>query len=332
LGSILGTSDSILKHYSSITEEAFRGFTRRCFIETNHDPSRAVILAGTGRSGTTWLAQLLAKLMRYRLIMEPLRSHYFTIGGDEETRPYLRPDEDSPSLRSFLADNVFTGRLRGLLTDYSNSTFIARGRIVKDIRICLCLKWIKNNFPNVPILFVMRHPCAVVHSWISLGWGDREIDSILGQKLLVEDYLNNYVDTISAAKSRTEKVAIVWCIEQLIPLTTMSNNEWLVTTYEDLYRDPTSELHRIMKYIRSRDENIRINARTVVSDTVRTRSPVVTGRSPVETWQMELNEQEVKEILRIVHVFSLDSIYDRSFLPKSENLNRILNGVTSIGS
>jgi hypothetical protein len=74
-------------------------------------------------------------------------------------------------------------------------------RLVKEVRASLFLKWIRNNFPNVPILYMFRHPCAVVHSWAKLGWGDDDIESLLSQDALITDYLEGYVSMIRKAST-----------------------------------------------------------------------------------------------------------------------------------
>lgn len=54
------------------------------------------------------------------------------------------------------------------------------------------LKWLRIRFPKVPLLFILRHPCAVVLSRKELGWpADSDLEPFLQQESLIEDFLHN---------------------------------------------------------------------------------------------------------------------------------------------
>jgi hypothetical protein len=245
---------------------------------------------------------------------------------NEDVRPYVRPDGDSPLLLRFLGERILTGRLRGVDTDFCNYTLIARGRVVKDVRMSYCLKWIRNNFPSIPILYILKHPCAVVHSWMRLGWGKSEyIETLLSQESLVKDILGPYMDVLRGANTDVARSAFMWCLDQFLALNSMQFNDWLVTTYEDLYQNPMNEIRRSMEYIRHASTEVpHIDAHAIISDTVRTDSPILTDRDPLHAWQTELSESQIEQVLEIVRSFSLDAIYDTSPLPHKENLTSIL--------
>ena len=70
-----------------------RWLARRAFLDRAGGPERTVLLAGSGRSGTTWLAELLTDA-RTRLLFEPLhpvRGPFPDLG----VRRYARPREYS---------------------------------------------------------------------------------------------------------------------------------------------------------------------------------------------------------------------------------------------
>jgi hypothetical protein len=75
------------------------------------------------------------------------------------------------------ARKVFTGEIRNRWIDRQNERIYSRYRLIKEIRINLALKWLHDNFPEVPILFLMRHPCAVVASRMELGWATDAVTS-----------------------------------------------------------------------------------------------------------------------------------------------------------
>ncbi len=307
----------------AISERFARILSSRFYIQTNHDLTRAILVAGTARSGTTWLAQMLAKLLHYRLIFEPYSNDRVTEYGFN-FRQYLRPDDPEPDFRSF-TQRLFTGYVRNVKIDLYNSSFFPRGRIVKDIRASLFLKWISKNFSDVPIVYILRHPCAVAHSWSRLGWGERDIASLLHQEPLFKDHLESYMITLREVKTNLARSAFVWCLDQIVPLRTMDFDDWLVSTYEDLWLNPKLEVKRMMKYFRIPcDESQIENQARIPAATVRRDSAILTSRNPIDAWKTELSDHQIEEIMRVVRRFSLDLIYDTDPLPHKENLNRFL--------
>ena len=161
--------------------------------------SNPLIIAGSGRSGTTWVLDVLAEANNLRPVFEPLNP--FGVG---ETRffcnRYVREKAYEPELKCFM-EKVFTGKLNCLwpktriipaempssisqmtswdynytllshytkiLIRYSNYARKKSFRpITKFIRANLMLDWLAANF-NPRIIFLVRHPGAVVASQIA---------------------------------------------------------------------------------------------------------------------------------------------------------------------
>ena len=151
------------------------------------DHTSSVFLAGTGRSGTTWLSDVVNHRRAYRYVFEPFYPAKVEVFAHFRPRQYLRPDDRR---EEFLgpARKVLTGGLRDPWTDRFHRRFVARRRLIKDIRANLLLGWIKANFPGLPIILLLRHPCAVVASRLALGWKDNLFET-MEQGDLVEDFL-----------------------------------------------------------------------------------------------------------------------------------------------
>jgi hypothetical protein len=300
-----------------------RAICSRAYLETNHDLKRTIILCGTGRSGTTWLARVLERILHYRIIFEPFHPQRVQEFGVFKRNQYARPDDDNVVLRSVVA-KALSGRIRNHWVDQLNRSFVSRGRIVKEIRANFLLKWVRENFPEVPILYILRHPCAVVHSWQKMEWGTAALQSLLSQELLVKDHLNPYLRIIEEADTETKKIACVWCAGQLVALRTMGYSDWMVLTYEDLWRDAKTEIRKVVKYIRQDGRCDEINARGIIAETARKDSAVATKRDPLTAWERELTDRQIDEILGIVRLFSLDTLYDRCIYPHQDNLEKLL--------
>ena len=138
---------------------------------------RPIILAGSGRSGTTWLTDMLTLDRNYRSIFEPL--HFLNVPNvGKNWGLYLRADDEHPWLHDHLSKCFFTRADRAWMkwmtcrvdwgTPWYSQPFWflynlkyfrpwARNRVVKVIKANLMLPWIINHW-NPKILFITRHP------------------------------------------------------------------------------------------------------------------------------------------------------------------------------
>ena len=165
--------------------------------------SNPLIIAGSGRSGTTWVLDVLAEPNNLRPVFEPLNPD-----GVNEARAfsncYLSENAYEPELKRFM-ERVFAGELKYL---WPNTRFLPRifpddmrpaisgmtfwnynyallsrykrffiryfsyvrkksfRPITKFIRANLMLDWLVENF-NPRIIFLVRHPGAVAASQIA---------------------------------------------------------------------------------------------------------------------------------------------------------------------
>ena len=281
---------------------------KRLYFEKNHNLNNTIIVAGGGRSGTTWLAEVLAEYFHYRLIFEPLHPelNYFNPFYNVK---YIPPESKNPDfVKRF--QNLFSGKLKHQKLDLDNRVFRAGGRVVKFIRANLLLPWINNQFPEIPIVFILRHPCAVVSSRINRGWTIESFNGYLDNNPLKNQYLKQHMDIIENADSAVERQACNWCIENLIPLKAMEDENWIVTTYEDLVFSFEEEIKRIIKYINPtipiKEDQI-VNYRSFQTPN---KSKTLDPLELLNIWKSRLSKMQIKNILDIVKQFSLDYVYD----------------------
>ncbi len=202
-------------------------FCRRFYRDDDRDMRHSLLIAGTARSGTTWLAELLGARLPCRIMFEPFNPRKVPAYAGFSYFQYMRPDDDHPALEDFCR-RVFTGDIRDPWIDRQVDRLFPRYRIIKEIRANLLLKWISNRFPEVPILFIIRHPCAVVASRMQLGWDtDADIAEFLAQPELVQDFLEDKRDLIESCQTPAEKHAVIWAISNLVPLASVCRGDSL---------------------------------------------------------------------------------------------------------
>ncbi|HXW76159.1 MAG TPA: hypothetical protein VEJ20_01985, partial [Candidatus Eremiobacteraceae bacterium] len=121
-------------------KRAFRGAIAQVHFDDNADYRNTVVLAGSGRGGTTWIAEIINYDNEYRFIFEPFAAHKVPLAKEFRNRQYLRPDDPAPAFFK-PARLLLSGAFRNSWTDFYNHRVRSSRRLVKDIRINLFLSW-----------------------------------------------------------------------------------------------------------------------------------------------------------------------------------------------
>lgn len=268
---IVWKADSYILKTKTSTERAEEKNKELC-----RQMNKTVVIAGSGRSGTTWVQDTLAEANGLRTLFEPLNPAGVPVARKFAYR-YLGADVDDCELELFLGD-VFSGAHRSLWANYRirpsrlnlfkvgvspaihNVHKLARhyykyrlrrqsGVIVKFIRANLMLPWIVRQF-HVPLLFVTRHPCAVIASRLRLGgsvWvSQQELDRYRSAQDVVQLVLDEFDVDIKAPFSNVSALACVWCIENLLPIKWAAGSGFMVTAYEKLLAESDREWERVI--------------------------------------------------------------------------------------
>jgi hypothetical protein len=275
----------------------------------NRDHRNSVFLAGSGRSGTTWVAEVINHRNDYRLVFEPFHPGRVGICAGFRRKQYLRPDDRREEYLG-PARKVLTGRLRSTWTDRFNKKFVARRRLIKDIRANLLLGWMRAHFPGMPIILLLRHPCAVVASRLDLGWRDN-LSETMEQRELVEDFLLPMEAEIRAARDAFERHLFLWCIDNYVPLKQFGPQDVHLTFYERLLARPEAELQSLFTFL-GEDLDDRVYRR------LRRPSPLSGKKEPgpsTEGWRTRVSAHQLERSMEILGLFGLDSLYGEGAMP-----------------
>jgi Sulfotransferase family len=273
------------------------------------DHKNSVFLAGSGRSGTTWLSGIINHSGGYRYVFEPFNPAKVGAFGHFESKQYLRPDDRRTE---FLepARLALTGALGNPWTDRFNETFVARRRLIKDIRANLLLAWMRANFPGMPIVLLLRHPCAVVTSRLALGWKDN-LKETMEQEELLEDFLLPMQAEIRAARDDFERHLFLWCIDNYVPLKQFGRGEVHLTFYEELLVNPERELRSLFDFL---GENLDDHVYAKLARP----SPLSRKNAPVPSldgWRGRVSARQLERTGEILALFGLDGIYAEDPMP-----------------
>ncbi len=288
---------------------------RNLFIFDVGDYRNTVFLAGAGRSGTTWVEEVINSNNEYRMMFEPFHSKHVDLLGDWNYVQYLRVnDHNDKYLKP--ATSILSGNIRNNWIDKFNKRFFSQKRLIKDIRAQFILKWIKHNFPEIPIILLLRHPCAVANSRLKLGW-DTHLEDLLAQDELMEDFLNPFKEELENAKDKDlfDKQIYMWCIENYVPLKQFNKGEALIVFYEDICLNPTTEIERIVSFIGGDFSSKMIENANKPSALSQQDSAVVSGSDLVSSWRKNISDEQVERAYEILSIFGLQKIYNKSDLP-----------------
>jgi hypothetical protein len=153
-------------------KQLVRNATRPRFRAQN-----TIALTGTPRSGTTWIAEVLQQRLGLDLINEPLHLTRSPKGKEHgfSWMTCIEPQDDRPAATQYLAD-IITGKVNAgwhvPFPDNQSKQYFGRPRknlLVKFVRANRMLGWLAKQIEFATIVYVVRHPCAVVASKMAMG-------------------------------------------------------------------------------------------------------------------------------------------------------------------
>lgn len=203
------------------------------YWDTARFPDDTFLVAGSPRSGTTWVANVIAAATNSRVIFEPFlptRSGDFALAQPlfrrQKTAPnyplYVPPAADLAEPRCQQIERILRGGVRRYWSHMGTRPGVFRHRIIKEVRANLYLGFVAENWPALKIMLVLRDPFRTVDSQLeraAKGWefGWDGVD-VLSQTQLLDDWLHPFSATIERAETLVGRLANKWCIETYVGL------------------------------------------------------------------------------------------------------------------
>lgn len=282
---------------------------------------RPIFVTGNGRSGTSWIGEMLGfapNVLYYREPCHPRRNG-MDPASSEQIWSKIVPEDGQDIFFERTLSRAFQGHFwRGCgfsLTDYSNRAVISPRVIVKEVASFASTEWVyKTWFPEV--LVIMRHPGAYAESVRKLHQGPSELTRL---ELLTTNpiLMGKYKDMISAALSHVnsgvDASIVAWAIRTRVYLDAKAHHQdWRLVHYENIARAPVEEMKKIYCAL-SLSWNEDVKTRILATTTKDTKGSYSTSRkvgSRIDAWRTELPE-ETRSLAR--HMLEiLDIPYYRS--------------------
>jgi hypothetical protein len=290
------------------------------FIIDRGGVGQSIFLAGAGRSGTTWLAEVINRAVRCRYMFEPFHNEKVPAWAKMARFQYMREDDSNPEIYA-AAETILCGRAKNDWIDEFNTVVIPHRRLIKEIRSNLMMAWLSKRFPEMPSVLVVRHPFAVMHSRMQLKW-EPLIEVFRNQPQLMEDHLQPFAHLFDEVHDPYEVHALRWCVEHYVPLRQLVGKPVEIFYYEDFCESPQASFQALFSALKiTGNFEEAIKAAKVPSRLVRKDSAVNTGQSRVQGWRKHFSPQQIDRVYSLLAKFGLDSLYNEDGLPNHNGLN-----------
>jgi hypothetical protein len=296
---------------------------RQLYVDNDADHRKTTFLAGSGRGGTTWIAELINHDNEYRFMFEPFFAHFVPEAGAFRNRQYLRPGDDDPA---FLdpARLILTGRVRNPWIDNFNHRVVVKKRLIKDIRANMFLKWLDVHFPGMRIVLLLRHPLAVASSRLHHEWKN-DLADFLRQDALMADHLEPYRRLIETTDEPFEKHVLQWCIENWIPLQQFRRGEIHLAFYENFSVEPRAEIERLFAFLgKPVTEKVLGQVERPSRMAWARKDGSAPHTSDPDAWRPYVSSERLARSLDILARFGLDAVYGPASLPNPDAAQALL--------
>lgn len=287
-----------------------------------------IILSSMGRSGSTILSNIINYDNTHRILFEPFHDERVSETKDFVYPLYLRPD-DSEQRYLAAAHKIISGKVHSKWIDRENKTIFPKKRLIKDIRTNLFLKWVHNSFPGIKTILLLRHPCAVVSSWLTMknfGNGVRLRHRLLANSSFVDDMDDNILNEYRKVETSFERLIFFWCIFYYIPFQQFDKDELHIVFYEDLIIDPANEFKNLFSFL-DRDyleKEVLDILEEPSSTTNKDKKHFSKGEINIAGWQKKFSTQQIDRAYEIMSLFGMEKLYNRkTSIPNKEVLNQL---------
>jgi len=290
--------------------------------------SEVIWLIGDGRSGTTWVSDLINYDKRYREMFEPFHPKFVRDMDFIVPHQYIRQNDSNEQL-TLLVKDIFNGKFTNPRVDSGNHSFLYKGLLVKDIFAnCLCY-WVVSQYHKIKPVLLIRNPFSVALSkfkkkdWF---WVTEPMD-LLNQHSLKEDYLLPFEDDIKRVAHENNYIlnqVLIWSIINYVPLRQFEPGSIHICFYEDIYNEPSEEVSKIFQFVRGK-QTVVLSEDVVKrpSRVIGTESNLLSGTSPVSSWMNELDPKLIDDGLRVLQRFGFEGLYNDMSIPNREVLMKV---------
>lgn len=276
-------------------------------------PATVVWMIGDGRSGSSWVADLLARTCNYRQLFEPFHPVKVRKFDQYTLNHYQRPGSRNDDLKTRLQD-VFAGHVLNRRVNQDANRLLYQGLLVKDVFATLFAAWAVEQFPNVRPVLQVRHPFAVAVSKARKpGWHwTPGPTALLEQQALVEDHLAPHADFLVEIEALGDPVlnhVAVWTVLHYCLFRDLDARQMHIVPYRRIVRDPDNEIRRLLAYLGEEGADPYLDPE-LLCRAARYSDEANVKRSRNRSWAEELTTEQISRGTEVLERFGLDRLYD----------------------
>ncbi len=300
----------------------------------NHAP---IIIAGFGRSGTTWLSDIISKALGGLILFEPLhpgvyaesREFCYSVSLDS-SKSIITHLNEATSKVPFNNNWLLRNHLNTPLQENSQSfvEYIWKNTDVigfKTIRSNHLLDELSKTISG-RVLYIYRHPLAVLMSilnrkrfWDEYGWewhNQHFFERALRHPLWSSKQtkvLKGLRSSVLADHEMT--ILMMWSISFILALDEVRKCDGVLISYEDLYLNPYQEAQEILSHLGIEKAKLHpsyfFTPSLTTMNTIHNRKELLnSGREILDElfWKKKLNDSKTKEYFSLIkEILSLDN-------------------------
>ncbi|WP_233357776.1 sulfotransferase domain-containing protein [Haloflavibacter putidus] len=289
---------------------------------------------GEMRSGTTWLGEILTKMLDARLIFEPL--NYEFTDYKQLGKGLLYADENTNNAVLLkIYNKILSGNLPlNYFVDKNNLPGNKKYRVIKSLRMSWSIPYINKNFSEISIIYILRHPMGSLASQVKVAKNHKEQLSIskwyygelLNHPILKKKLWQIYGELkINSNDYRIYKLGSLLAHYRII-LDTYKENKFLIVFYEDLVLEPKRSLLEISDYLENKMELSDINLDVLKKPSKTTKKSEIESiqhETVHKKWQRDFDQNFMQQYEKMLKHFELNNFYDEKGLPNRSFLKQI---------
>jgi len=210
----------------------------------NLQSPKGILVTGAPRSGTSWVGRMLSLAENTNYLHEPLNNQFAVNSFNEEPFPYwfmyLNKDNQDDYLEKI-------SRMIGLQPGRRSNKKGKQIPVIKDPIAVFSSEWLAHTY-DLDVVFLVRHPGAVIRSILTLGWNTKP-KVFFRQRPLMNAYLSEYEAELREYQNLDNKLAqaaLMWkMIYHVAHIFQERNPNWTFVRHEDLCSQPVQEFRTI---------------------------------------------------------------------------------------
>jgi hypothetical protein len=267
---------------------------------------KKVFILGFGRSGTTWLSDIISKSLNGLVLFEPLhpsvdevisRNFAYSMEPDHRLRKFLEVVLTKNVRRDWLLRNHLPDTIQNTSNEIKKEIWDSCKIVgMKFIRANFMIDWFKDNF-DCEIIYIKRDIYSVISSIIKrnfweFGWENTYnlFRSGVEKKIDFKIYFK-YI----------QQIASMWCATEVLR---SKRNDILTINYEDLYYEPYTKVGEILDFIGMSETSVHPSFIYTPSN-VSLMEISSHKKLELNTFRQNLFEEDIEEINIVLRCYGL---------------------------